>query len=262
MSQDNQEAVQEEAPVEDKGLLANMRAEEAQKSEKVEEGIDHKAKEPVPERPDNIPEKFWDKEKGEPRLNDAFKSISELEKKLSQGKHKAPEEYDYEILDKNGWTKDDPVVGKFTEWSKQNNISQDNFNELVTQVIEIAGQGEEQEKINSEEELKKLGNNGKAVLKQNLDWIEGKVNQGVFTREEADIIDGWGNTAESIKLISKLKNLSGDLSPIPIVDDVEAKESEDDFKARMDSLMSDARYGSDMDYSKKIEKEFHLRYGS
>ena len=260
MSQDSQEAVQE-APVEDKGLLANMRAEEAQTEEKTEEGIDHKAKEPVAERPDNIPEKFWDKEKGEPRLNDAFKSISELEKKLSQGKHKAPEEYDYEILDKNGWTKDDPVVGKFTEWSKQNNISQDNFNELVTQVIEIAGQGEEQEKINSEEELKKLGNNGKAVIKQNLDWIEGKVNQGVFTKEEAEIMDNWGNTAQGIKLISKIKNLSGDLSPIPLVDDVEAKESEDDFKARMDSLMSDERYGADEDYRRKVEKEYILRYG-
>lgn len=260
MSQDSQEAVQE-APVEDKGLLANMRAEEAQAEEKTEEGIDHKEKEPVPERPDNVPEKFWDKEKGETRIDDVFKSLNELEKKLSQGKHKAPEEYDYEILDKNGWTKDDPVVGKFTEWSKANNISQENFNEIVSEVIEIAGQGEAQEKINSQEELKKLGNNGKAVLKQNLDWIEGKVNQGVFTREEADIIDGWGKTAESIKLISKLKNLSGDLSPIPIVDDVEAKESDDDFTARMDSMMSDERYGNDMDYTRKVEKEFELRYG-
>ena len=261
MSQDSQEAVQE-APVEDKGLLANMRAEEAQTEEKTEEGIEHKAKDPVPERPENIPEKFWDKEKGEARIDDAFKSINELEKKLSQGKHKAPEEYNYEILDKNGWTKDDPVVGKFTEWSKQNNISQDNFNELVSQVIEIAGQGEEQEKINSQEELKKLGNNGKAIIKQNLDWIEGKVNQGVFTKEEAEIMDTWGKSAESIKLISKLKNLSGDLSPIPIVDDVEAKESDDDFTARMDSMMSDERYGNDMDFTRKVDKEFQIRYGN
>tara|TARA_R100001086_G_scaffold43544_1_gene19245 strand:+ start:762 stop:1544 length:783 start_codon:yes stop_codon:yes gene_type:complete len=260
MSQDSQEAVQE-APVEDKGLLANMRAEEAQAEEKTEEGIDHKEKEPVPERPEFVPEKFWNKDKGEVRLEDVFKSQGELEKKLSQGKHKAPEEYDYEILDKNGWTKDDPVVGKFTEWSKANNITQENFNELVTQVIEIAGQGEEQEKINSQKELEKLGNNGKAVIKQNLDWIEGKVNQGVFTREEADIMDGWGNTAMGIKLISKIKSLSGDLSPIPIVDDVEAKESDDDFTARMDSMMSDERYGNDMDFTRKVEKEFQLRYG-
>ena len=261
MSQNSPEAVQE-TPVEDKGLLANMRAEEPANEDNKDESIEHKAKEPVANRPDNIPEKFWDKEKGEARIDDAFKSISELEKKLSQGKHKAPEEYDYEILDKNGWTKDDPVVGKFTEWSKQNNISQDNFNELVSQVVEIAGQGEEQEKINSEEELKKLGNNAKAVIKQNLDWIDGKVNQGVFTKEEGELMDTWGNTAQGIKLISKLKNLSGDLSPIPLVDSVDVKESEDDFTARMDSMMSNERYGDDPDYTRKVEKEFELRYGN
>lgn len=261
MSQNSPEAIQE-APVEDKGLLANMRAEEPANEDNKDESIEHKAKEPVANRPDNIPEKFWDKEKGEARIDDAFKSISELEKKLSQGKHKAPEEYDYEILDKNGWTKDDPVVGKFTEWSKQNNISQDNFNELVSQVVEIAGQGEEQEKINSEEELKKLGNNAKAVIKQNLDWIDGKVNQGVFTKEEGELMDTWGNTAQGIKLISKLKNLSGDLSPIPLVDSVDVKESEDDFTARMDSMMSNERYGDDPDYTRKVEKEFELRYGN
>lgn len=261
MSQNSPEAVQE-TPVEDKGLLANMRAEEPANEDNKDESIEHKAKEPVADRPDNIPEKFWDKEKGEARIDDAFKSISELEKKLSQGKHKAPEEYDYEILDKNGWTKDDPVVGKFTEWSKQNNISQDNFNELVSQVVEIAGQGEEQEKINSEEELKKLGNNAKAVIKQNLDWIDGKVNQGVFTKEEGELMDTWGNTAQGIKLISKLKNLSGDLSPIPLVDSVDVKESEDDFTARMDSMMSNERYGDDPDYTRKVEKEFELRYGN
>jgi len=64
-----------------------------------------------------------------------------------------------------------------------------------------------------------------------------------------------------IKLISKIKSLSGDLSPIPIVDDVEAKESDDDFTARMDSMMSDERYGNDMDFTRKVEKEFELRYG-
>ena len=72
----------------------------------------------------------------------------------------------------------------------------------------------------------------------------------------------WGNTAQGIKLISKLKNLSGDLSPIPLVDSVDVKESEDDFTARMDSMMSNERYGDDPDYTRKVEKEFELRYGN
>jgi len=37
-----------------------------------------------PQRPDNVPEKFWDAEKGEIRTDEVLKSHSELEKKLSQ----------------------------------------------------------------------------------------------------------------------------------------------------------------------------------
>ena len=40
-------------------------------------------------RPDNIPEKFWDGDKGEVRIEALLKSQSELEKRFSQGEHKA-----------------------------------------------------------------------------------------------------------------------------------------------------------------------------
>jgi len=41
-----------------------------------------------PTRPDYIPEKFWDAEKGETRLDALAKAHAELEKKFSQGEHK------------------------------------------------------------------------------------------------------------------------------------------------------------------------------
>ena len=44
-------------------------------------------------RPDWYPEKFWNEEEG-PDLENLVKSYNELQKKFSQGKHKAPEEYD------------------------------------------------------------------------------------------------------------------------------------------------------------------------
>lgn len=42
-----------------------------------------------PVRPDHIPEKFWDGDKGEVRIDAMLKSVSELEKRFSQGEHKA-----------------------------------------------------------------------------------------------------------------------------------------------------------------------------
>ena len=44
-------------------------------------------------RPDWYPEKFWNDDDG-PDLENLVKSYSELQKKFSQGKHKAPEAYD------------------------------------------------------------------------------------------------------------------------------------------------------------------------
>ena len=115
---------------EDKGLLGNAKAElDAAKVEPQgePESIPHRAEdveEKIPERPDYVPEKFWDKEKGKLRDEDVFKSLGELEKQFSQGKHKAPENYDDTVLANAGYNKDDQIVGAYTEWAKENKISQ------------------------------------------------------------------------------------------------------------------------------------------
>lgn len=44
-----------------------------------------------PQRPDHIPEKFWDAEKGEIRVEDLAKSYAELEKTLSQRQQQQPQ---------------------------------------------------------------------------------------------------------------------------------------------------------------------------
>lgn len=44
----------------------------------------------VPQRPDHIPEKFWDAEKGEVRVDELAKSYSELEKGKSKSKDEPP----------------------------------------------------------------------------------------------------------------------------------------------------------------------------
>jgi hypothetical protein len=46
----------------------------------------------VPQRPDHIPEKFWDAEKGEVLLEALLKSNSDLEKELTQSRQKASEQ--------------------------------------------------------------------------------------------------------------------------------------------------------------------------
>jgi hypothetical protein len=49
-----------------------------------------------PTRPDFIPEKYWDGTKGEPRVQDMAKGLSELEGRLSKGKETYKAEYEAE----------------------------------------------------------------------------------------------------------------------------------------------------------------------
>lgn len=46
-----------------------------------------------PERPDYVPEKFWDAEAGAPKLEDAFKSYGELERERLERTKRTPEDY-------------------------------------------------------------------------------------------------------------------------------------------------------------------------
>ena len=97
MSENNPEAegITEEAAPD--GLMASVALED---DKALEEGetIEHRADEEVEgepteeetfERPEFIPEKFWDDKEG-PDLEKMMKSYDELQKQFSQGKHKAP----------------------------------------------------------------------------------------------------------------------------------------------------------------------------
>ena len=50
------------------------------------------------EKPEYIEDKFWDPEKGV-KTEELSHSYSELQKQFSMGKHKAPKEYDLNVLE-------------------------------------------------------------------------------------------------------------------------------------------------------------------
>ena len=79
--------------VEDEGQTIEHRADA--------EVEDQPSEEETFERPDFIPEKFWDEKEGQD-LEKIMKSYDNLEKQFSQGKHKAPKEYDTEVLTEAG----------------------------------------------------------------------------------------------------------------------------------------------------------------
>lgn len=251
-----------------KGLMATVEV-EAEKPEQtngeIQSQINHLESteaEKIPDRPEHIPEKFWDAKSGKVREEEAFKSLAELEKSFSKGKHKVPDEYDTEVLTSKGYDLEDPMVQTYVGWAKENGVNQKGFEDLATQIISLSGQAKQDYEYDEKVELEKLGNNAEAIIKSNKQWANSLFNKGEITEEERQEIDIVGYTANGQRLLQKLRAKMGDIRQIPIGDTTTFKETESEFQTRMSEMMSDPRYGSDESFTNTVEQEYQKRYGS
>lgn len=214
----------------------------------------------IAERPEHIPEKFWDTKEGKIRDKEAFKSLSELEKNFSQGKHKVPEQYDTEVLTSKGYDVEDPMVKTYVDWAKANGVNQKGFEDLANQIIGLSGETKQNYEYEEKAELEKLGNNADAIIKSNKQWANGLVSKGQLTEEERAEIDVLGFTASGQRTIQKLRAMMGDTRQIPVGETSSSKESESEFSVRMANMMADPKYGNDPAYTRSVEQEYEKRY--
>ena len=268
MSENNPEAegITEQAAPD--GLMASVALED---DKALEEGetIEHRADEEVEgepteeetfERPDFIPEKFWDDKEG-PDLEKMMKSYDELQKQFSQGKHKAPKEYNTEVLTEAGYESNDPVVSTYLDWAQKYGVNQAAFDELASSITGMAGEDMAAVQLDLKQEREALGPNADEILKSNINWADGLERKGIISDAERAELNIWGGSAVGQRLMQKVRSMTGDMSKIPVADVAEAGVSEDDFKRSMQSKMNDSRYGNDPAFTRQVEKEFEQRYG-
>lgn len=84
---DDESAVTEEQKTHDQ-KMADKFENQNQSTDNNTDGDDNQ----VAQRPDNVPEKFWDAEKGELKVDDVLKSYTEMEKKMSQTDDKSADD--------------------------------------------------------------------------------------------------------------------------------------------------------------------------
>jgi hypothetical protein len=212
------------------------------------------------ERPEWYPDKFWDDDG--PNLEKLTEAYTNLEKQFHQGKHKAPEggKYNTEFLG-DSVPQDDALLTFFSGWAKDNGISQAAFEGLAGKVMEMGGANAEAETLSIAQEKKMLGENADEIIKSNITWANGLVNKGIISKDELDEIDIWGGTAVGARLLQKVRAMTGENVNIPTTTAYEAgKESEDDFRSRINQKMADPKYGTDPAYTRSVEKEFEDRY--
>lgn len=206
------------------------------------------------ERPDWFPEKFWN---DGPDIENLVKSYSELQKKFSQGKHKAPEQYDDSILRDANIADDDELATVYKDWAKRNGISQDAFEELAQQFVQMAGAEAEAEQVSYQEEYAKLGANADQVIKSMTEWAQSLVRKGVWSEDDFNEFKIMGGTAQGLKALQKIRSYYGDRA-IPVsVEPVDGLPSKEELTA----MVAKPEYATDPSYRAKVEKYFDQIYG-
>jgi hypothetical protein len=270
-----EETLEPSVEQESTGLLdgANPEPEEASEVNPQEVEIDHrdpaelKAKEefglneesdddePL-ERPDWWPENFWKEDGAEPDLEGIAKSWSDLRKKISQGKHKAPEDGKYDTSAFGNIPEDDPIRGHVMNWAKEYGVSQAALDDLVGQVVEMNMQSAETYRVNIEQEKKALGPNAEARIQGIVKWGANLVQKGVWGKDDFEEFKIMGGTAKGIATLEKLRASYEGRLPTE-TQPVEGAPSKDELY----QMVADPKYKSDPAYRTKVEKLFAQNFG-
>lgn len=230
-----------------------------------------------PSRPEHIPEKFWDAEKGEVRYDDLAKSYAELEKKLGQ-RQAQPEQKPADpqpeaekqaqevsnILEANGL---DPQ--RFTVEIQQNgSLSEESYAELeakgfpramVDQYLAGAGLMQEAAEVLSQAQLAEVYGvvGGEDSFKSIATWAAQNVD--AKSLETYNQMVNSGNVAQAKAALTWIKSMYTEANgsePNLLNGDTGDGEAVEPFRstAQLTAAMRDPRYRTDPAYRAEVVK--------
>jgi hypothetical protein len=249
-------------PSAEAGLLGDVSADEpteaqAPASTDVPHLADPAAAQPAAaaERPDWLPENFWNPERGEPNVQAMAKSYSDLRKMVSQGKHKPPPDGKYAA---QGLPED--VAPALTEFASKWGLPQAAFEELAARTADIA-QLNAAPTIDPATEKKLLGPNADAQINGMVNWARGLVNRGVWGPEDFDEFKVMGGTARGLKALMKMREAFEGRIPIE-TQPMEGAPTDDELRSMIGNVADPNNpYVKDAAYRAKVERLFAQRYG-
>lgn len=157
----------------------------------------------VTERPENVPEKFWDAETNTVKHDDVLKSYTELEGRFGSFTG-APDEYAVGIseeLKEQGveLDADDPMVEEAVKFAKEADMSQDGFNNMINlyATMELAKQTAQAEA--DQADIASLGDNADRRLNNLSQWASKNL--------PGDLVEGFKDAAVSADSVKALEQL-------------------------------------------------------
>lgn len=241
------------------GLLDNVKLAEPE-SEVEPEEPDHIDPESVGDKPDWLPDRFFDEDKG-PDYEGLAKSQQELYKKLRGGKHEAPEDGNYDMkFAGDRIPEDDELMIKFKGIASERGFTQDDFESVLSMVLDAApeDQAEPEAKFDRDAELAKLGPNAEDIVNGTSKWVEGMVHSGALTPEDFGFFKDFGSTAEGIRFLNRLRQNYGEKSiPVSSTPDMDSLPTERELQ----EMVADPRYQTDTAYRNKVAQDFKRVFG-
>ena len=171
------------------------------------------------------------------------------------GKHKAPKEYDLEVLEDVD-VDNDELAQFFMDWTNKYKPTQGAFNELVSKFKELSVAQEQEDNIDVAAEKQQLGPNADQIVKGTVTWMQGLVAKGVWS--ETDFEEGkiFTATADGINAINKIRQYYGEQTIPTAPTDVDGQPSKEELFA----LVADPKYKTDPGFRAKVEKQFERAF--
>jgi hypothetical protein len=159
------------------------------------------------ERPENVPEKFWNQDTKTTNNDAVLESYNQLSSKFGAFTG-APEAYEFtlgEELVSKGANLDDesPLLTQFREMAKESNMSQEMANQYVNMFVEDqfagAALAEEGEAARVTGEMEKLGDNAQQRVSNIENWAQANLNE-----EQRNGLIEMATTAGAVQAIEGL----------------------------------------------------------
>lgn len=182
------------------------------------------------EKPEGVPDEFWDREKGVYKADDLYKAYQTeqqkalgLRQKLSKGFQNAPQDPSGYQIGEELEIRDEAEAEKLKVLAHKAGLSQEQFSTLLKEVSESFGDdnGHDPEEVEMraqrvyDEEMKKLGENAPQMISNLKDWGRTLYKQGVYSEDEYKEFLNMPVTATQVMLLSKLRQASGYVMDIP-----------------------------------------------
>lgn len=215
-----------------------------------------------------VPDNFWDAEKGKINVGALLKSQTDLRKQLEE-KPQPPENYELVVPDDLAEIikadAEDPLAGAAMAWAKENGISQEQFSQLTAAFYKIQADSFENPVERKAAEIadlqKEWGASTNQKMKDVSAWVGGLLKPAI--QKDNDIfpaLQKLSTTAGGVKLLAAIRDSIGDIK-LPgskTITPASGKKTE----AELAKLQADPKYWRDHDPAiiKEVEDGWKALY--